>query len=136
MATPDGREAHTPLVEGASPASGTGHLGPAAVIDSMGKLSTAATLDGVLLNQKLNPATLEGESDKQRLMILLRTFFEVHKDWHIQYDIASREAPLGAKKHPNQYRDLVVRIAGYSVFLTALSPNAQDDIIARTGHML
>lgn len=55
----------------------------------MGKLPTAAILGGVLLNQKLNPATLENESDKQKLMILLRTFFEVHKGWHIQYNIVS-----------------------------------------------
>ncbi|WHI00642.1 formate C-acetyltransferase/glycerol dehydratase family glycyl radical enzyme [Escherichia coli] len=136
MATPDGRKAHTPLAEGASPASGTDHLGPTAVIGSVGKLPTAAILGGVLLNQKLNPATLENESDKQKLMILLRTFFEVHKGWHIQYNIVSRETLLEAKKHPDQYRDLVVRVAGYSAFFTALSPDAQDDIIARTEHML
>ncbi|EHH4491054.1 formate C-acetyltransferase/glycerol dehydratase family glycyl radical enzyme, partial [Escherichia coli] len=136
MATPDGRKAHTPLAEGASPASGTDHLGPTAVIGSVGKLPTAAILGGVLLNQKLNPATLENESDKQKLMILLRTFFEVHKGWHIQYNIVSRETLLEAKKHPDQYRDLVVRVAGYSAFFTALSPEAQDDIIARTEHML
>jgi formate C-acetyltransferase len=64
----------------------------------------------VLLNQKLNPATLENESDKQKLMVLLRTFFEVHKGWHIQYNIVSRETLLEAKKHPDQYRDLVVRV--------------------------
>ena len=84
MATPDGRKAHTPLAEGASPASGTDHLGPTAVISSVGKLPTGAILGGVLLNQKLNPSTLENESDKQKLMVLLRTFFEVHKGWHIQ----------------------------------------------------
>ena len=136
MATPDGRKAHTPLAEGASPASGTDHLGPTAVIGSVGKLPTGSILGGVLLNQKLNPATLENESDKQKLMILLRTFFEEHKGWHIQYNIVSRETLLEAKKHPDQYRDLVVRVAGYSAFFTALSPDAQDDIIARTEHML
>ncbi|EGR7696467.1 formate C-acetyltransferase/glycerol dehydratase family glycyl radical enzyme [Salmonella enterica] len=136
MATPDGRKAHTPLAEGASPASGTDHLGPTAVIGSVGKLPTGSILGGVLLNQKLNPTTLENESDKQKLMVLLRTFFEVHKGWHIQYNIVSRETLLDAKKHPDQYRDLVVRVAGYSAFFTALSPDAQDDIIARTEHML
>ncbi len=112
MATPDGRKAKTPLAEGASPASGTDHLGPTAVISSVGKLPTSAILGGVLLNQKLNPATLENESDKQKLMALLRTFFEVHKGWHIQYNIVSRETLLEAKKHPDQYRDLVVRVRG------------------------
>lgn len=136
MATPDGRKAHSPLAEGASPASGTDHLGPTAVISSVGKLPTGSILGGVLLNQKLNPATLENESDKQKLMVLLRTFFEVHKGWHIQYNIVSRETLLEAKKHPDQYRDLVVRVAGYSAFFTALSPDAQDDIIARTEHTL
>ncbi|MBW7983948.1 formate C-acetyltransferase/glycerol dehydratase family glycyl radical enzyme [Enterobacillus tribolii] len=136
MATPDGRKARTPLAEGASPASGTDQLGPTAVISSVGKLPTGSILGGVLLNQKLNPSTLENDSDRQKLMILLRTFFEVHKGWHIQYNIVSRETLIEAKKHPDQYRDLVVRVAGYSAFFTALSPDTQDDIIARTEHSL
>ncbi|WP_313479227.1 pyruvate formate lyase family protein, partial [Atlantibacter hermannii] len=136
MATPDGRKAHTPLAEGASPSSGTDHLGPTAVISSVGKLPTGSILGGVLLNQKLNPSTLENGSDRVKLMMMLRTFFEVHKGWHIQYNIVSRETLLEAKKHPDQYRDLVVRVAGYSAFFTALSPDAQDDIIARTEHSL
>lgn len=136
MATPDGRKAMTPLAEGASPASGTDRFGPTAVINSVGKLPVGSILGGVLLNQKLNPATLENESDRQKLMMLLRTFFEVRKGWHIQYNIVSRETLLAAKAHPDQYRDLVVRVAGYSAFFTALSPDAQDDIIARTEHTL
>ncbi|WP_416260366.1 formate C-acetyltransferase/glycerol dehydratase family glycyl radical enzyme [Gibbsiella quercinecans] len=136
MATPDGRKAHAPLAEGASPASGTDHLGPTAVINSIGKLPTGSILGGVLLNQKLNPATLENTGDRQKLMALLRTFFEDHKGWHIQYNIVSRATLIEAKKHPDQYRDLVVRVAGYSAFFTALSPDTQDDIIARTEHTL
>lgn len=136
MATPDGRKAKTPLAEGASPASGTDHLGPTAVIGSVGKLPTGSILGGVLLNQKLNPSTLDNESDRLKLMALLRTFFEDHKGWHIQYNIVSRDTLIAAKKHPDQYRDLVVRVAGYSAFFTALSPDAQDDIIARTEHSL
>ena len=99
-------------------------------------LDTAEILGGVLLNQKLNPAALENESDRQKLMLLLRTFFEVHKGWHVQYNIVSRETLLAAKAPPDQYRDLVVRVAGYSAFFTALSPEAQDDIINRTEHQL
>ncbi|MGY3944211.1 formate C-acetyltransferase/glycerol dehydratase family glycyl radical enzyme [Aeromonas tecta] len=136
MATPDGRHARTPLAEGASPASGSDRLGPTAVFNSLGKLPTAAILGGVLLNQKLNPASLENERDKAKLMSLLRTFFEVHKGWHVQYNIVSRETLLAAKAEPAKYRDLVVRVAGYSAFFTALSPDAQDDIIARTEHSL
>ncbi len=136
MATPDGRHARTPLAEGASPSSGSDRLGPTAVFNSIGKLPTAAILGGVLLNQKLSPASLENERDKTKLMSLLRTFFEVHKGWHVQYNIVSRETLLAAKANPDQYRDLVVRVAGYSAFFTALSPDAQDDIIARTEHSL
>ncbi len=102
----------------------------------MGKLPVSAILGGVLLNQKLNPATLTNDRRPAKLMALLRTFFEVHKGWHIQYNIVSRETLIDAKKHPDQYRDLVVRVAGYSAFFTALSPDAQDDIIARTEHTL
>ncbi|MGW9899565.1 pyruvate formate-lyase/glycerol dehydratase family glycyl radical enzyme [Cronobacter sp. 153480017-3] len=136
MATPDGRKARTPLAEGASPASGTDRLGPTAVINSVGKLPVAKILGGVLLNQKLNPSTLNNLRDRQKLMQMLRTFFEVHKGWHVQYNIVSRETLLDAKAHPDKYRDLVVRVAGYSAFFTALSPDAQDDIIARTEHTL
>lgn len=135
-ATPDGRKAFTPLAEGASPASGTDHLGPTAVFNSLSKLPTAAILGGVLLNQKLNPAALENDHDRQTLMLMLRTFFEEHRGWHVQYNIVSRETLLKAKETPQNYRDLVVRVAGYSAFFTALSPEAQDDIIARTEHSL
>ena len=106
------------------------------MINSVGKLPVGSILGGVLLNQKLNPATLENDGDRHKLMLLLRTFFEVRKGWHIQYNIVSRETLLAAKEHPDQYRDLVVRVAGYSAFFTALSPDAQDDIIARTEHSL
>jgi formate C-acetyltransferase len=136
MATPDGRKATTPLAEGASPASGTDRLGPTAVISSVGKLPTSKILGGVLLNQKLNPATLDNPRDREKLMLMLRTFFEAHKGWHVQYNIVSRETLIDAKQHPDKYRDLVVRVAGYSAFFTALSPDAQDDIIARTEHTL
>lgn len=136
MATPDGRHARAPLAEGASPASGSDRLGPTAVFNSLGKLPTPAILGGVLLNQKLSPATLENPRDKAKLMDLLRTFFDVHHGWHVQYNIVSRDTLLAAKAHPEQYRDLVVRVAGYSAFFTALSPDAQDDIIARTEHTL
>nr|WP_265331556.1 formate C-acetyltransferase/glycerol dehydratase family glycyl radical enzyme [Yersinia enterocolitica] len=136
MATPDGRKAHSPLAEGASPASGTDHLGPTAVFNSLSKLPTASILGGVLLNQKLNPSTLDNPRDREKLMMMLRTFFEEYLGWHVQYNIVSRETLLEAKQHPDRYRDLVVRVAGYSAFFTALSPDAQDDIIARTEHTL
>ncbi|MGR6980268.1 formate C-acetyltransferase/glycerol dehydratase family glycyl radical enzyme [Testudinibacter sp. P27/CKL/0425] len=135
-ATPDGRKAWTALAEGCSPSSSTDILGPTAVFNSVGKLPTDKILGGVLLNQKLNPSTLENPRDREKLILMLRTFFEEHKGWHIQYNIVSRETLLAAKENPEQYRDLVVRVAGYSAFFTALSPETQDDIIARTEHAL
>ncbi|MCS0226590.1 formate C-acetyltransferase/glycerol dehydratase family glycyl radical enzyme, partial [Vibrio alginolyticus] len=136
MATPDGRKAKTPLAEGASPSSGSDRLGPTAVYNSVGKIQANKILGGVLLNQKLSPAAVESEGDKLKLSMLIRTFFNHHKGWHVQYNIVSRETLLAAKKNPEQYRDLVVRVAGYSAFFTAISPDAQDDIIARTEHEL
>jgi len=136
MATPDGRKAHTPLAEGASPSAGTDTRGPTGVFNSIAKLPTARILGGVLLNQKLNPSALENEADRGKLIALLRTFFSDHKGWHVQYNVVSREILEAAKKDPDQHRDLVVRVAGYSAFFTELSPEAQDDIIARTEHVL
>jgi len=136
QATPDGRKAKTPLAEGASPSASTDRLGPTAVINSVGKLPTGSILGGVLLNQKLNPSTLENSSDRRKLIALLRTLFEDRKGWHIQYNVVSRETLIDAKKHPDMHRDLVVRVAGYSAFFTSLSPDTQDDIIARTEHTL
>lgn len=136
MATPDGRKASTPLAEGASPDSGSDRLGPTAVYNSVAKIQTDKILGGVLLNQKLSPASVESEQDMLKLSMLIRTFFNHHKGWHVQYNIVSRETLLAAKATPEKYHDLVVRVAGYSAFFTALSPDVQNDIIARTEHNL
>ncbi len=135
-ATPDGRKAFTPVAEGCSPTSGTDTLGPTAVFKSVSKLPTGLILGGVLLNQKLSPSSLSNETQKQKLISILRTFFASLKGWHVQYNIVSRETLLDAKKNPENHRDLVVRVAGYSAFFTTLSPDTQDDIIARTEQSL
>ena len=135
-ATPDGRKAFTPVAEGSSPSSGTDLLGPTAVFKSVSKLPTSRIMGGVLLNQKLSPATIQKDSDKQKLISVIRTFFEDLKGWHVQYNIVSRETLLAAKVNPEKYRDLIVRVAGYSAFFVTLSPDTQDDIIARTEHSL
>ncbi len=135
-ATPDGRKAYTPVAEGSSPSSGTDLLGPTAVFKSVSKLPTDKIMGGVLLNQKLSPAAIQKDSDKEKLVSIIRTFFEDLKGWHVQYNIVSRETLIAAKENPEEYRDLVVRIAGYSAFFTTLSPDTQDDIIARTEHSL
>ena len=131
-ATPDGRKAFTPVAEGASPTSGTDILGPTAVFKSVSKLPVDKITGGVLLNQKLSPSSLASDNQKQKLISMISTFFAELKGWHVQYNIVSRETLLAAKKDPASYRDLVVRVAGYSAFFTTLSPDTQDDIISRT----
>lgn len=135
-ATPDGRKAGTPLAEGCSPTSGSDILGPTAVFKSVSKLPTHKILGGVLLNQKLSPLAIKNETDQRKLMMMIKTFFAELKGWHVQYNIVSKEKLVAAKANPEKYRDLVVRVAGYSAFFTTLSPDAQDDIIARTEHCI
>jgi len=135
-ATPDGRKAFTPVAEGCSPTSGTDTLGPTAVFKSVSKLPTGKITGGVLLNQKLSPSALTNEIQRQKLISIISTFFATLKGWHVQYNIVSRETLINAKKNPENYRDLVVRVAGYSAFFTTLSPDTQDDIIARTEQTL
>ena len=135
-ATPDGRRDGEPLAEGCSPAHGTDLHGPTAVMKSVTKLKTEEIFGGVLLNQKITPQALSTEEDKQKLAWLLRTFFDELKGYHIQYNVVSRETLLAAQKHPEEYRDLVVRVAGYSAFFTVLPTETQNDIIARTEQTL
>ncbi len=133
-ATPDGRKAGTPLAEGSSPSSGTDINGPTAIYKSVSKLPTSKILGGVLLNQKMTPQAIAKEVDQEKMIAMIRTFFDDLKGWHVQYNIVSRETLLDAKANPENYRDLVVRVAGYSAFFNNLTPEAQDDIIARTEH--
>jgi pyruvate formate-lyase/glycerol dehydratase family glycyl radical enzyme len=135
-ATPDGRKSGTPLAEGSSPSAGTDLLGPTAVFKSVSTLPARRIFGGVLLNQKLSPASLEDSSQQERLIAMLRTFFDDLEGWHVQYNVVSRQTMLDAKQHPEKHRDLVVRVAGYSAFFNDLAPDQQDDIIARTEHEL
>lgn len=132
QATPDGRLAHTPLAEGCSPSHGMDKNGPTCVFKSVSKLSTDKIIGGVLLNQKMNPQMLEKEEDRMKLVMLLRTFFNRLHGFHVQYNVVSREVLLDAQIHPEDHRDLIVRVAGYSAFFNVLSKQTQDDIIERT----
>lgn len=136
LATPDGRHAKTPLAEGCSPAHNMDQKGPTSVLKSISKLPTHEIVGGVLLNQKVDPKTLAKKEDKQKLLALLRTFFDRLHGYHIQYNVVSKETLLDAQKHPEKHRDLIVRVAGYSAFFNVLSKATQDDIIARTEHTL
>ena len=99
---------------------------------SLSKLRTSDIFGGVLLNQKVVPQILEKEEDRQKLEMLIRTFFDVLHGWHVQYNVVSKETLLDAQQHPEKYPDLIVRVAGYSAFFNVLSPQTQNDIIART----
>lgn len=131
-ATPDGRHSGEPLAEGCSPAHAMDVNGPTSVFKSVSRLRTDKITGGVLLNQKVTPATLEQPRDREKLILLLRTFFDVLHGFHVQYNVVSRETLLDAQLHPENHRDLIVRVAGYSAFFNVLSKQTQDDIIART----
>ncbi len=131
-ATPDGRRAGEPLAEGCSPSHGMDTHGPTAVFRSVAKLPTHEITGGVLLNQKVTPDMLSRPENREKLILLIRTFFNRLEGFHVQYNVVSRETLLDAQAHPEKHRDLIVRVAGYSAFFNALSRTTQDDIIART----
>lgn len=136
LATPDGRHAGEPLAEGCSPSHAADKNGPTAVFKSVSKLPTEEITGGVLLNQKLTPQMLEKEENRQKLIFLLRTFFNRLHGYHVQFNVVSRETLLDAQIHPENHKDLIVRVAGYSAFFNVLSRKTQDDIIARTEQTL
>ena len=136
LATPDGRKAGEPLAEGCSPSHAADRNGPTAVFKSVSKLPTEEITGGVLLNQKVTPQMLEKEENCQKLMLLLRAFFNRLHGYHVQFNVVSRETLLDAQAHPEKHRDLIVRVAGYSAFFNVLSKKTQDDIIARTEQVL
>ncbi len=135
-ATYDGRKAWKPLAEGASPSAGMDQSGPTSVMKSISKLKTEEIVGGVLLNQKLTPTVMKSKQSKVKLTAMLHAFFNDMKGWHVQYNIVDREELLKAQKNPEEYRDLIVRVAGYSAFFTNLSMETQNDIIARTEQTL
>jgi pyruvate formate-lyase/glycerol dehydratase family glycyl radical enzyme len=136
LATPDGRKAGEPLAEGCSPSHAMDKNGPTAVFKSVSKLPTHDITGGVLLNQKVTPHMLSKEEDRMKLIALIRTFFNRLEGFHVQYNVVSRDILIDAQKHPEKYRDLIVRVAGYSAFFNVLSRQTQDDIIQRTEQTL
>lgn len=136
MATPDGRNAFEPLAEGCSPAHNSDKNGPTAVFKSVSKLRTNKITGGVLLNQKMTPQMLSIEENRQKLELLIKTFFNRLHGYHVQYNIVSKETLIDAQKHPEKHKDLIVRVAGYSAFFNVLSKKTQDDIIGRTEQSL
>ncbi|MGZ6346587.1 MAG: trans-4-hydroxy-L-proline dehydratase [Anaerolineales bacterium] len=129
-ATPDGRRAWTPLSEGISPVQGADRGGPTAVLKSAAKMDHVRT-GGTLLNQKFTPALLSDEAGLDALVSLIRSYFKMDGH-HIQFNVVDAATLRKAQKDPQQYRDLIVRVAGYSDYFCDLSEALQDEIIART----
>ncbi|HWQ43478.1 MAG TPA: trans-4-hydroxy-L-proline dehydratase [Desulfosporosinus sp.] len=131
-ATAEGRRAWEPLSEGISPVQGSDRLGPTAVIKSASKLDHART-GGTLLNLKFTPQVLEGEEGLDKLAYLVRSYFKLGGH-HIQFNVVSAKTLKAAQAEPEKYRDLIVRVAGYSDYFCDLSEALQEEIIARTEH--
>jgi len=131
-ATPDGRKAHQPLSEGISPVQGCDTKGPTAVIRSAAKLDHIRT-GGTLLNQKFSPSFFEDEESISKLGSLVRSYFRMDGH-HIQFNVVSVETLRDAQLHPEKYRDLIVRVAGYSDYFNDLGEDLQNEIINRTAH--
>ncbi len=130
IASPNGRLAHKPVSEGISPEKGADVSGPTAVIKSCAKMDHLKT-GGTLLNQKFTPAVVAGEEGLDRMADLVRTYFDMDGH-HIQFNVVGRETLLAAQKNPEEYRDLIVRVAGYSDYFRNLDKPLQDEIIERT----
>lgn len=129
-ALPDGRPAGVPLSEGVSPVQGADRRGPTAVIRSVAKMDHVRT-GGTLLNQKFTPSLLAGDEGLERLVQLIRAYFRLDGH-HIQFNVVDAATLRAAQAHPEQYRDLIVRVAGYSDYFCDLGRVLQDEIIART----
>lgn len=129
-ATPDGRYAGTPVADGVSPSAGRDTHGPTAAANSVSRLDHFIASNGTLFNMKFHPSALAGRSGLANFVSLVRSYFD-QKGSHMQFNVVSRETLLDAQRHPENYRSLVVRVAGYSALFTTLSRSLQDDIINR-----
>ncbi len=130
-ATPDGRLSNTPIADGVSPTAGRDANGPTAAANSVAKLDHGMASNGTLFNMKFHPSALGGEKGLDNFVTLVRTYFE-KKGSHMQFNVVDRKTLLDAQEDPEKYKNLVVRVAGYSALFTTLSKSLQDDIIKRT----
>ena len=130
-ATPDGRYAHTPVADGVSPSAGKDVKGPTAAATSVSRLDHFIVSNGTLFNQKFHPSALSGREGLEKFVALIRGYFD-QKGMYMQFNVVDRQTLLDAQEHPEKYKHLVVRVAGYSALFTTLSRSLQDDIIRRT----
>ncbi len=134
-ATPDGRKAGEPVAEGVSPSQGADTNGPTASLASIARTKATRHKERAarLLNMKLTPSAIEGPEGTRKLMSLIRTACDL-KMWHLQFNIVNKDTLIAAQEDPEKYRDLLVRVAGYSAYFVDLTPQLQDEIIKRTAH--
>jgi formate C-acetyltransferase len=131
-AMPDGRNGRMPLSEGISPFQGADHRGPTSVIKSASRIDHLRT-GGTLLNQKFSPSFFEDEESYNNLTALIRSYFSLDGH-HIQFNVVNADTLRDAQMHPERYRDLIVRVAGYSDYFNDLGEDLQNEIIRRTEH--
>ena len=131
-ASANGRPAGLPISDGTSPSQGADRNGPTAVIKSLGKMDQVRS-GGTLLNLRFLPSVLEKEEDLDKLVQLIRTYFNLNGH-HVQFNIVDTKTLRDAQAHPEEYRDLLVRVAGYSDYFVDLDTDHQEEIISRTGH--
>ena len=134
-AFPDGRKKGEPLTDGIGPAHRHKQSGPTTLLRSVGSMDTRKLTGGNILNLKFPPTVVNGEKGLENLKTLLKSFVDLDV-FHCQFNIFDAETMRDAQKNPDNYRDLLVRVAGYSAFFTRLPRILQDDIIARTEHEL
>lgn len=134
-ATPDGRKAGDYISEGCSAAHGAEHSGPTAILVSNKYVKNEGFSERAarLLNLKLSPALVAGPEGTKRLVSFIRTWCDLRL-WHVQFNIINKDTLLNAQKKPEKYKDLIVRVAGYSAYFTELTPKLQDELIERCEH--
>ena len=134
-ATPDGRKAGEPLSDNNSPTAGTDVNGPTATAKSVSKLDHSQQTNGTILNMLMHPTALEGADRLRKFSALIRTFFQL-KGSQVQFNIVSADMLKDAQLHPENYKNLVVKVAGYSALFSSLDKKLQDQIIQRTSHQV
>ncbi len=132
-ATPDGRHAGAPLSEGCSPAQGSDRSGPTATVKSVANLEHINLAQGTIFNMRMHPAVFETKTGMMKWANLVRTYFDLG-GWEIQFNVVDAQTLKAAQENPEEYKDLVVRVVGYSAFFVDLDKAVQDDIIRRTEH--
>lgn len=134
-ATPDGRKTGEPIADASSPVQGRDRNGPIAVLQSAVCFDHSKYMDGLAINLKIHPATLNGEDGTEKLKVMTYTYFE-SGGMEVQYNVVSADVLRAAQRAPEEYKDLIVRIAGYSAYFVELSLDCQNDLISRNDHSI